>query len=419
MRFIPSKTFSGLMIAALSLPVGAAAQQVISARAGVVQYVEGTVTVGGELISPKAGQFPSVKENEVLKTEEGRAEILLTPGVFLRVGENTSVRMVSSQLTNTKVEFLTGSALVECDDMPKDNAVTILHSGAEISILKSGLYRFDGQPARVGVYGGEVKVVSADGKMMNLKNGHQATIEGTMAESKFDAKVEEDALYRWSSRRSDYVAMANVSSATTAYNSGSYGGGAAGGGDFFGGGYTGMGGGYMGMGMGMGMAGNMWAFNPFFGSYTYLPFDGMSMSPFGFPFWSPYSVWPYYNMYPSYYGYSPLMGGGGGGAYNGVGRTAYTAKQLGYTAGTRTASLGAAGLGRTGGFSGGRNVAGHISGAALSRGGFGGGSRGGSFGGGARGGGGFSGSAARGGGFSSGGGARGGGGAGGGGGHGH
>lgn len=412
MRFIPSKTFSGLMIAALSLPVGAAAQQVISARAGVVQYVEGTVTVGGELISPKAGQFPSVKENEVLKTEEGRAEVLLTPGVFLRVGENSSVRMVSSDLTNTKVEFLSGTALVECDDMPKDNAVTILHSGAEVSILKSGLYRFDGQPARVGVYGGEVKLVAADGKMMNLKTGRQVTLEGTPEESKFDAKLEEDALYKWSSRRSDYVAMANVSSATTAYNSN----GGGGGGDFFGG-YMG-GGGYMGMGMGMGMGyGNMWAFNPFFGSYTFLPLDGMFMSPFGYPFWSPYSVWGYYNMFPGYYGYSPLMGGGGG-AYNGVGRTAYTAKQLGYTAGTRTASLGAVGLGRTGGFAGGRNIGGHVSGSTLSRGGFGGGRSGGF--GGARSGGGFSGGGARGG-FGGGGSMGGGhaGGAGGGGGHGH
>ena len=252
-------------------------QQVISAHAGVVQYVEGDVTVGGEIINPKVGQFPNLKENDVLRTEQGRAEILLTPGVFLRVGENSAIKMVSNHLTDTRIEFLQGSALVECDDLLKDNAVTILHSGSNVGILKAGLFRFDANPARVGVYSGEVKVTAADGKMTVLKNGHQATLEGTLEASKFDAKLEEDALYRWSSRRSDYVAMANVSAAKTAYDSGSYGGGYGGG--LSGGiGMGGMGMGMGGMGMGYGM-GNGWAFNPFFGTYTFLPFDGTYMSP--------------------------------------------------------------------------------------------------------------------------------------------
>ncbi len=358
MSFVPSKSFLALVIAVGCVPPLTLAQQVISAHSGVVQYVEGNVTVGGEIINPKAGQFPSLKQNDVLKTEQGRAEILLTPGVFLRVGENSSVRMVSTDLTDTRVEFLAGSALVECDDMPKDNAVTMVHSGTNVMILKSGLYRFDDNPPRVGVYGGEAKLVAASGKVLNLRNGRQATLEGNIEESKFDAKLEQDALYRWSSRRSDYIAMANVSAAKTAYDSGSYMGGM-----------------------------NSWAYNPYFGGFTFMPYDGMFFSPFGFPYWSPFSVWNMYSMYPGYYGYYPVgyyggggYGYGGGAGYGGANRTPYSPKQLGYSTGTRTSSLGT--TGRTGGLSGGRYTGAHISGGAIarggfSRGGFSGGSRGG------------------------------------------
>ncbi len=68
-------------------------------------------------MEPKAGQFPNIKENEVFRTTEGMAEVLLTPGVFLRLGENSSIRMISSKLTDTRVEVLNGSAMVECDDL--------------------------------------------------------------------------------------------------------------------------------------------------------------------------------------------------------------------------------------------------------------------------------------------------------------
>ena len=56
----------------------ALAQPVISAKSGVVAYIQGTVTVGGVVVMPSETKFPEVKENEILRTEEGRAEVLLT-----------------------------------------------------------------------------------------------------------------------------------------------------------------------------------------------------------------------------------------------------------------------------------------------------------------------------------------------------
>src|SRR6202030_655383 len=75
---------------------------------------------------------------------------------------------------------------------------------------------------------------------------------------------------RWASRRSGYISMANVASARSA---GSYGSSYSGG----------------------------WAFNPWFGMYTFIPMNGILYSPFGYPFWSPYAAFMYAPYYPGYY----------------------------------------------------------------------------------------------------------------------
>jgi hypothetical protein len=64
------------------MAVGSAfAQNVVSAHSGVVHYVEGTAYLNNERVDPKFGQFPEIKQDQEFRTEEGRAEILLTPGV--------------------------------------------------------------------------------------------------------------------------------------------------------------------------------------------------------------------------------------------------------------------------------------------------------------------------------------------------
>src|SRR5579863_8443334 len=135
------------LVAGWSLAVLAAgsacAQAVISSHSGVVQYVEGRAFIGDKPVEPKFGQFPDIKENQEFRTEDGRAEVLLTPGVFLRVGENSSVRMLSNRLTDTRVEVLSGSAMIECNEIPKDNAVELVYKKDSIRLQKQGLYRVD------------------------------------------------------------------------------------------------------------------------------------------------------------------------------------------------------------------------------------------------------------------------------------
>src|ERR1700722_14051858 len=192
----------------------ACAQSVISAHAGVVQYVEGRAYLNDQVVEPKAGQFPDIKENQQFRTEEGHAEILLTPGVFLRLKENSSTRMGSTRLTDTKVEILAGSAMIEGNDVPKDVSVQALYKGNAIRIEKQGLYRIDTEPARLKVYEGEAVVTDSAGQL-TLKGGKETSLSGVPVAESFDRK-DQDSLYNWSDRRAAYVSQANILSANTA-----------------------------------------------------------------------------------------------------------------------------------------------------------------------------------------------------------
>lgn len=273
-----------LALSVLALAAGSVAAMaqsaVISARSGLIHYVEGQVFLGDQLVETKFGTFPEVKENQQLKTEEGRAEVLLTPGVFLRLGENASFRMITNRLIDTRLELLSGEAIVEADDIGKDNSVTVVYRDATIHPIKKGVYRFDSEANELRVYDGLAEV-TAGGQTVEVKEGHQIALD-TLAVSKFDKTVS-DALNRWSERRAGYVAMANVGAANTLRTS-LYSGGS--------------------------LFSSGWYWNPFFGMYSFVPgLGGMCYNAYGNPFFSPFDVYMaympgYYYNYPGYYGYN-------------------------------------------------------------------------------------------------------------------
>src|SRR5579863_10434411 len=113
-----------LVLALIAIPLSA--QPVISAKSGMIAKVQGSVFLDDKAVEDSATHFPDVKEKQVVRTEDGLAEILLTPGVFLRMGEHSSIRMVSNRLIDTRVELLTGTAVVESDDVVKDTNTTIV-----------------------------------------------------------------------------------------------------------------------------------------------------------------------------------------------------------------------------------------------------------------------------------------------------
>ena len=353
MKPVWSLTFAAAAVALVAVP--ASAQPVISAKSGVVSYVEGKVFVGDQELQSSLTSFPEVKEKMVLRTAEGRAEVLLTPGVFLRVGENSSFRMITNRLIDTRLELLTGSAVVEADEVAKDTNLTIVSGKASILISKRSLIRFDMEPARVKVFDGAASVTTGEqitpvaaGKMLSL-DSEKASVE------KFD-KEATDALDRWSKRRAENVAMANVSSAKQVHDYGcSYPTSFA-------------------NPVGVPMSSPCynpcggWRYNPWYGMVTYIPCGGNIYSPYGYRYWSPNNVSRMYYVPPTYNRGNSGFGGGGynpgyasmgssSGGYSGAAASAPSAGMssgaMGSSAGSSAAASGGASAGHGGGGGGG------------------------------------------------------------------
>src|SRR5271170_9894 len=284
---------------AVVLTTSAWAQSVISAHSGVIHYKEGQVEVDGQPVQqdPQKGQFGDIKTGQVLEVKDGQAEILLTPGVFLRVAENSSFRMISNKLADTRIEVLSGSAMVEVGELLQDNAITLVVHGADVALVKKGLYRVDSEPSRLRVYDGEARVSFGSQEPVTARKGREILFGETLQAQNFDIK-QTDAFYNWCARRDQYVAEANIYAAKSARDLGS--------GYLGNGGYSGNGGygGYGGYGAGAGT----WAWNPWFSMFTYMPYGGLYNSPFGYGYYSPGLVG--YLYMPG----SPYYYGGSGGA---------------------------------------------------------------------------------------------------------
>jgi hypothetical protein len=107
------------------------------------------------------------------------------------------------------VEVVAGSALLEVDELYKDNAITIRFHDAVIALPKRGLYRIDAHSVRLRVYAGEAHVISETGGLV-AKRGSDVKFGDALLAAHFNPK-DTDAFYQWSARRSEYIATANDS----------------------------------------------------------------------------------------------------------------------------------------------------------------------------------------------------------------
>jgi hypothetical protein len=191
------------------LPAGGNAQP---AMPGTVNYVEGSVFVDGQAVSPRQVGTIDLAAGQELTTATGKAEVLLTPGVFLRVDDNSAVRLVSPDLLNTRVEIEKGRAGVEVDQIHKQNNLQIVDAGVTTKLAKEGYYEFDANTPEVQVFKGKADVELRDGKAKEVKSNHQAVLQSdltTLKTASLDDNKAQDGLYNWSRLRSQYLAEAN------------------------------------------------------------------------------------------------------------------------------------------------------------------------------------------------------------------
>jgi hypothetical protein len=192
-----------------ALAVSASGQEVISTRSGVIHYFEGAVSLNDQPLEPRLGRFPSMSEGAELRTAQGRAEVLLTPGVILRIDQNSAIRMLSNSLADSRVELLTGSAMIESAEPEAGTSVTLTYRDWQVRFPQKGVYRIDSSPACVRVHEGEAEVTdAATGEPVAIERGMDLPLAAALVP---EQTVNEagDALSSWARGRADSISADN------------------------------------------------------------------------------------------------------------------------------------------------------------------------------------------------------------------
>lgn len=191
-----------LALAVLATACAALPQKVISAKSGLVYFVQGRVSVDGVGRLRTGARLRQLRTGEVLSTERGRAEVLMNPGAVLRLGDSSRLRMDDVSLTDGKVTIESGSAVLTLDEnMPKEDRVVVEICGATVVLRREGMYRFDADARRLRVFSGRAELYDgSDDAPLLLKRGQSVEVQGWEV-ARFDTK-NTDALERWAQARS-------------------------------------------------------------------------------------------------------------------------------------------------------------------------------------------------------------------------
>lgn len=273
-----------LVVFMLACPKVVSGQQVISAKAGLLHYFEGDVytsekNVGGDLERTKVPQsktrFVQLEEKQLFSTEDGRAEILLAPGMFLRMGENCEIKFLSVRLGESVVSVPHNEKncvmVFDFLDVPKDTTFWFRYDDWFFNIQKGGVYHFSTNGPNAGatlrVLSGEINTDEMEGFSGRLSKGKSLILREPKVITKKLKKDFSDEITRWSKRRDSYLAAANVWAAKNVFD-----------------GFT-----------KNNLRNNFWYWNPYFGMYTFIPSRGNIDCYWGFRFFNPRGAANYYN----------------------------------------------------------------------------------------------------------------------------
>lgn len=303
-RFV--KVFVAAVVLLVGASIAANAQHLISTKSGFVNRAEGKVFIlradSEDGSKGRASLGTQMRDGDSLITEAGSyAELLLSPGSYLRLNENSEVRVLNTAFEEIRFELIKGSAIAEVataneqvSNINKNSPLEIVTPHGTISIAKDGIYRFDTIAANtlVQVRQGELFVGDRNqfltGKATKIKRGNVVKLTDGTVNNTDIAKVNKDVSDRfdaWSFNRANTLMAANISALRRSRT--------------------------------MSALNYGWMYDSFYNCYTFIPRRGLWYSPYGFGFFNSYGNCMYY--WP--YGYNPYYGnpyGNGGGTGGGA-----------------------------------------------------------------------------------------------------
>ncbi|MGI8811835.1 MAG: FecR domain-containing protein [Pyrinomonadaceae bacterium] len=250
-----------------SISSAAGDKYVISAKAGGVNYVEGSVGVvrklgsGGRLLKGDKLEIG----DRISTGPDGRAEILLNPGSYLRLGGDSAFQFRTTSLEDLQLVIDRGSAILEVF-AAHDFIVTLNAPRARFKLISSGVYRLDVESnggGTLSVWKGRALAGKTEAGL--IKAGHAMSVAGsTVSVAKLDGD-DKDALDQWSKERSKQLAKLTNSLQKrdlrqALLNS------------------------YAGRQWNVYNSFGLWVYNGFTGSYCFLPFGDGWYSPYGYGF---------------------------------------------------------------------------------------------------------------------------------------
>lgn len=196
--------------AAAFLCSSANAQSVISTRSGVVHYVEGAVYLGGQPLEYRLGRFSIMPNGAELRTEQGRAEVLLTPGVIVRIGEQSAIRMIDNELLHARVELLAGSAVVDSGEPNSSTSATLSYRNWSVRFKGQGIYRIDSDPPHLWVLEGSAEVSTGPHEPASFVNTGMDLPLATVLVPQQTVNEPHDALSTWAGGRHQSISTDNT-----------------------------------------------------------------------------------------------------------------------------------------------------------------------------------------------------------------
>lgn len=264
---------------------------VVSAKAGGINFVSGRAerergaSKGWKQLTAK----DSIAEGDRVRTAaDGRFEMLLTPGSYLRVGGDAEFEFADSAAETLSIVLRRGSIIVEAFGTGGDAAplLTLDTPHTRIAILRDGIYRINAVDGSTGVIVTKGRAMVGGGlEAVLVKGGRKIVVERAASAAVVSAKFEKrerDEFDLWSKDRAEELAKVNrrlsgraLRSALTGFS-------------------------YLDTSFGWNArCSGIWVFDSFRNSYTFVPFGWYGRSPYG-------------GGYFTSFGYTGGLYGGGG-----------------------------------------------------------------------------------------------------------
>ena len=207
-----------------------------------------------------------IKAGGNLRTNgNSRAELLLSPGTYLRVAEDSEIEVMGTTYRGMRFRVVQGTVIIESASFnPKIHSLTLSTPSGELQMGTRGLYRLDvlpGQESALSIYNGRVLWTGAGGRRTQLKSGRRWVLGSSSPSFKprsegFDKNHRKDPLNLWSKQRARQLVQVNAGLSLASRDSA-----------FPGFGYQNRGG---------------WVLSSKSQWFTYVPFDSSPRSPYGF-----------------------------------------------------------------------------------------------------------------------------------------